>query len=152
VSSASFHGIGVNAYKVDCTNLFDTREQCIMKNFLLRILPMNSHFYNFCKGYVEKHDGDCNADMMTNGEYRILGQFLPGCSVVFDIGAYVGEWTNHALEINPHLQIHCFEPGKDNFAKLTANVKSNRAVCNPFGLSSSKREQSFFRFLAVSSG
>ncbi len=123
-----------------------------MKNFLLRILPMNSHFYNFCKGYVEKHDGDCNADMMTNGEYRILGQFLPGCSVVFDIGAYVGEWTNHALEINPHLQIHCFEPGKDNYAKLTANVKSNRAVCNPFGLSSSKREQSFFRFLAVSSG
>lgn len=115
-----------------------------MKTFLLRSLPFSSHLYNFCKGYIEKHDGDCNGDMMTNGEYRLLGQFLPGSSVIFDIGAHVGEWTNHALAINPHLQIHCFEPGKDNFEKLTANVKSAQVVCNFFGLSSSRGERSFF--------
>ncbi len=39
-----------------------------MKHLLLRLLPYNTHLYNFCKSYVEKHDGDCNGDMMTNGE------------------------------------------------------------------------------------
>lgn len=115
-----------------------------MKHFLLKTLPFSRHLYNFCKSYVEKHDGDCNGDMATNGELRVMRQSLPGCSVVFDVGAHTGEWVRLALEINPHLQIHCFEPSKDNFEKLTANVKSNRAVCNPFGLSSRKGEQAFF--------
>ena len=115
-----------------------------MKNLLLRILPMNRHFYNFCRGYVEKHDGDCNGDMETNGELRVMRQYLPCSSVVFDIGAHVGEWTNHALEINPQLHIHCFEPGKDNFTKLAANVQSKQVVRNPFGLRSRRGEQSFF--------
>lgn len=115
-----------------------------MKHFLLRWLPYNGHLYNFCKSYVEKHDGDCNGDMETNGELRVMRQFLPCSSVVFDIGAHVGEWTNRALEINPQLQIHCFEPGRDNFTKLAAGVQSGQVVCNPFGLSSRQGEQSFF--------
>ena len=115
-----------------------------MKRFLLKTLPFNKHLYNFCKSYVEKHDGDCNGDMETNGELRVMRQFLPCSSVVFDIGAHVGEWTNRALEINPQLQIHCFEPGRDNFTKLAAGVQSGQVVCNPFGLSSRQGEQSFF--------
>lgn len=117
-----------------------------MKHFLLRTLPFSNHLYNFCKGYVEKHDGDGNGDMMTNGEYRIMEQFLPGSSVVFDIGAHVGDWANMALKINPELRIHCFEPGKENFAKLAGNVPADRALCNPFGLSSSSREMPFYIF------
>ena len=115
-----------------------------MKHFLLKWLPYSGHLYNFCKSYVEKHDGDCNGDILTNGEFRVMRQYLPCSSVVFDIGAHVGEWANLALEINPHLQIHCFEPGKDNFEKLTAHVRSEQVVCNPFGLSSSQGEKTFF--------
>ena len=48
-----------------------------MKHLLLKLLPYNTHLYNFCKSYVEKHDGDCNGDMMTNGEFRLMRQFLP---------------------------------------------------------------------------
>ena len=115
-----------------------------MKNLLLKILPKNRHLYSFCKSYVEKHDGDCNGDMMTNGEYRLLQHFLPDSSVVFDVGAHTGEWANLALKINPALQIHCFEPGKDNFEKLTGNVIADQVICNNDGLSSSRGEKPFF--------
>ena len=115
-----------------------------MKNLLLKILPKNRHLYSFCKSYVEKHDGDCNGDMMTNGEYRLMQHFLPDSSVVFDVGAHTGEWAKHALTIRPNLEIHCFEPGRDNFEKLVMNVAGDHVICNDFGLGSSKGERPFF--------
>jgi len=115
-----------------------------MKRLLLRILPCNVHLYNFCKNYVEKHDGDCNGDMMTNGEYRLMRHFLTDSSVVFDVGAHKGEWAKRALTIHPNLTIHCFEPGRDNFKKLVMNVAADNVLCNDFGLSSSKGERPFF--------
>lgn len=117
-----------------------------MKHFLLRWLPYNGHLYNFCKSYVEKHDGDCNGDMATNGELRVMRHFLPGCSVVFDVGAHTGEWSKLARAINPGLAIHCFEPSRDNFDHLTRNVSSPNVTCNPFGLSSEKGERPLFIF------
>lgn len=115
-----------------------------MKHLLLKILPKNRHLYNFCKSYVEKHDGDGNGDMMTNGEYRLMRYFLPDSSVVFDVGAHTGEWAKHALTIRPNLAIHCFEPGRDNFEKLVMNVAADDVICNDFGLGSSKGEKPFF--------
>ncbi len=115
-----------------------------MKHFLLRRLPYNGHLYNFCKSYVEKHDGDCNGDIATNGEFRVMRQFLPGCSVVFDVGAHTGEWARLALSVNPGLNIHCFEPSRDNFANLTRNVSSPNVTCNPCGLSSENAERPLF--------
>ena len=117
-----------------------------MKRVFLRILPFNTHIYNFCKSYVEKHDGDCNGDMMTNGEYRIMRHFLPGSSVVFDVGAHTGEWARHALTIHPNLAMHCFEPCRDNFKKLVINVAADHVICNDFGLSSTKGERPFFLY------
>ena len=117
-----------------------------MKHLLLRVLPYNSHLYNFCKGYIEKHDGDCNGDMLTNGELRVMQQFLPGCSVVFDVGAHTGEWAKLALSVNPGLNIHCFEPSRENFANLTRNVSSPNVTCNPCGLSSENVEKPLFIF------
>ena len=115
-----------------------------MKQFLLKWLPHNGHLYNFCKSYVEKHDGDCNGDMETNGELRVMRQYLPGCSVVFDVGAHTGEWSRLALQIKPDLVIHCFEPARDNFDHLIRNVSSPNVTCNPFGLSSERGERPLF--------
>jgi len=115
-----------------------------MKHFLLRWLPYNGHLYNFCKSYIEKHDGDCNGDIATNGELRVMRTFLPGCSVVFDVGAHTGEWTRHALSVKPGLNVHCFEPSRDNFASLSRNVSSPTVTCNRFGLSSEKGERHLF--------
>jgi len=117
-----------------------------MKHLLLRVLPYNSQLYNFCKGYIEKHDGDCNGDMLTNGELRVMRQFLPGCSVVFDVGAHTGEWAKFVLSVNPGLNIHCFEPARDNFIQLSKHVSSPTVTCNPFGLSSEKGERPLFIF------
>ena len=117
-----------------------------MKHLLLKLLPYNTHLYNFCKSYVEKHDGDCNGDIATNGELRVMRQFLPGCSVVFDVGAHTGEWAKLALSVNPGLNIHCFEPSRDNFANLSRNVSSPNVTCNPFGLSSENGERPLFIF------
>jgi|GEM_PF-537892 len=117
-----------------------------MKHLLLKLLPYNTHLYNFCKSYVEKHDGDCNGDIATNGELRVMRQFLPGCSVVFDVGAHTGEWAKLALSVNPGLNIHCFEPSRENFANLTRNVFSPNVTCNPCGLSSENVEKPLFIF------
>ena len=117
-----------------------------MKHFLLKTLPFNKHLYNFCKSYVEKHDGDCDGDIATNGELRVMKHFLSGCSVVFDVGAHTGEWTRLALSINPGLTIHCFEPSRDNFDYLIRNVSSPNVTCNPFGLSSENGERPLFIF------
>jgi len=115
-----------------------------MKHFLLKHIPYSVHLYNFCKSYVEKHDGDSNGDMMTNGEFRVMRHFLPGSSVVFDVGAHTGEWTRHALSVNSGLNVHCFEPSRDNFASLSRNVTSPTVTFNPFGLSSEKGERPLF--------
>ena len=115
-----------------------------MKNFLLKILPRNRHLYSFCKSYVERHDGDCNGDMMTNGELRTIEHFLPRCTVVFDVGAHTGEWANLALTINPNLTVHCFEPCRESFEKLTARPPSDRVILNNFGLSSARGEKPLF--------
>jgi len=115
-----------------------------MKNFLLRILPKNRHLYNFCKTYIEKHDGDCNGDMMTNGELYTIKYFLPKSSIVFDVGAHTGEWTNLALTINPNLTIHCFEPWRESFDKLSSNINSDRVILNNIGFSSSRCKRPLF--------
>ena len=115
-----------------------------MKHILLRWLPYNYHLYNFCKSYVEKHDGDCNGDMETNGEIRVMRKFLPRGSVVFDVGAHTGEWTRHALSVNSGLNVHCFEPSRENFASLCRNVTSPTVTLNPFGLSSERGERPLF--------
>ena len=117
-----------------------------MKHLLLKLLPYNTHLYNFCKSYVEKHDGDCNGDIATNGELRVMRQFLPGCSVVIDVGAHTGEWAKLALSVNPGLNIHCFEPARDNYIQLSRNVSSPNVTCNPCGLSSENVEKPLFIF------
>jgi FkbM family methyltransferase len=117
-----------------------------MKHLLLRLLPYNTHLYNFCKSYIEKHDGDSNGDLITNGELRVMRQFLPESSVVFDVGAHIGEWSKLALSVNPGLNIHCFEPSRENFTNLTRNISSPNVTCNPFGLSSEKGERPLFIF------
>lgn len=117
-----------------------------MKHFLLKHIPYSVHLYNFCKGYIEKHDGDGNGDILTNGEFRVMRHFLPGSSVVFDVGAHTGEWSRLALSVHPGLNIHCFEPARVNYARLAERVASPSVVCNPFGLSSEKGERSLFVF------
>lgn len=86
--------------------------------------------YRFCRRVVDQHRGDNDDDMRANGELAFMRQRLPAASVVFDVGANVGDWTACALEINPRAEYHCFEPSAATFAALErhgwpSNVRLN---------------------------
>ena len=127
------------------------REKLIF--FLLsKFFRKNLKVYNLCKRYIDIYNGENQSDMRLNGEFRFIRNNLGSCSVAFDIGANVGNWTKCALKINKNLKIHCFEPSKYTFKKLIENNFPPQVVCNNFGLSSQKNEQILYAFKNWSGG
>lgn len=60
-------------------------------------------------------------------------------SVVFDVGAHLGQTALHFRKSFPSASIHCFEPTDENFAKLKANTKGKRLIrINQFALGSAR--------------
>lgn len=110
---------------------------------LIDMLPRSSFIYRFCRRYVDHFNGDNNDDMHRNGELRWIKEVIPQCSIVFDVGANVGDWTALALSINPRQKIHCFEPSKATFQRLQTR---GGAICNNFGLSSAPGEVELWVF------
>jgi FkbM family methyltransferase len=51
-----------------------------------------------------------NDDPNTNGEYWLLERVVPHCSVICDVGANTGAWTEACLRVNPEIQVYAFEP------------------------------------------
>ena len=49
-------------------------------------------------------------------------------SVVFDVGAHLGQTALHFRKSFPSAAIHCFEPTDENFTKLKANTKGKRQI------------------------
>jgi FkbM family methyltransferase len=94
--------------------------------------------YRLSRRYVDRRNGENNDDIATNGELNLLKIVLPQCRTVFDIGANVGDWAARALEINPAIRLHCFEPSSTTFSRLTARGLAASVQCNNFGLSSAR--------------
>jgi FkbM family methyltransferase len=86
----------------------------------LRTAPREIVLYRACRDYAQHFDGENNTDSATNGELRVLAELMPGCRVVFDVGANRGDWCETVLAINPALAVHAFEPAPDSFAALAA--------------------------------
>jgi FkbM family methyltransferase len=75
-------------------------------------------------------------DITMNGEDRVLRRLGTGLGVVFDVGANVGEWTEHALAAGAQA-VHAFEISPSTSAELGRRFESDgRVVVNPFGLGS----------------
>jgi len=115
-----------------------------IKGQLLDLLPRNAFLYRVCRRYVDRYNSENNGDFHTNGELWLMQTILPQCATVFDVGANLGDWTDLALEINPRLQVHCFEPSIATFQHLQARM--GRAICNNFGLSSTPGEMTLWVF------
>ncbi len=93
----------------------------MIKHSLWNAIPSrNCHLYALCKRYVDRYNSENNDNIHTNGEWRFMQTILPQCATVFDVGANVGDWTALALDINPRLVIHCFEPSVATFQRLQA--------------------------------
>ena len=85
---------------------------------LLHITPKLNFINRIATAYSSWFAGENNVWADTNGEFWALSKFIPRAKVVFDVGSNVGDWTRRALEINPQLEIHCFEAATDNYQTL----------------------------------
>lgn len=75
------------------------------------------------------------ADMAANGEARVLQQLRGELRTVFDVGANIGGWTQHALDAGAK-SIHAFEISPSTAATYTQRHGANSQVhINTFGLS-----------------
>lgn len=67
-----------------------------------------------------------------NGEYRtldvVMQQLAKTDTVVFDIGANVGDWSESFLGRNPACKIYAFEPVATTFAHITARFKGESRI------------------------
>lgn len=114
---------------------------------ILSLLPIDNYLvYQFCKNCIDVANNQNNGDMLTNGEFRLIQDYLPNSTTVMDVGANVGEWSKLALSINPAINLHCFEPSLSTYQELIKNNFPKNVVCNQIGLSSSERTAELFIF------
>jgi FkbM family methyltransferase len=95
---------------------------------------------------VNDYQGDNNFAFSENGELRLARTVLPAAKLVFDVGANVGDWTEMALNINPALETHSFDPNPATFAELAAKTFPPTVHRNAFGLGETTRERELFIF------
>jgi hypothetical protein len=111
-----------------------------MREYLINILPRNNLIYRICNRYVGLYNAENNDNIQTNGEMRLMRIVLPQCAIVFDVGANIGDWSALALEINPQLQIHCFEPSLATFQRLQTRLERKEVKCKNIALGSKSGE------------
>lgn len=81
---------------------------------------------------LQLHRGyeNLNYDFAANGERWVLERLaqVGGISVVFDVGANVGDWTRLACEFFPDATIHSFEIVPETHTRLAANLAGRSHV------------------------
>jgi len=102
--------------------------------------------YRLSTAYINDFQGDNNFAIEEDGELRFARQVLPRMKVAFDVGANVGDWTEMALQINPALLIHCFEPSPTTFATLSGKRFPSTVHRNPFALGERSGERELYVF------
>ncbi len=78
-----------------------------------------------------------NADASTNGERRVLAEWLRECGaapVVWDVGANRGDYVALVRATCPAARIHAFEPQPAVYAALAERWSAAGVQCRPFAL------------------
>lgn len=114
----------------------------ILRNILSRLSPDDPVAYKLCRQFVDHSAGDNDGLIARNGERLLAGHVLPRCKTVFDVGANVGDWTRLALDINPDLRVHSFEPTPAIYERLTQRGLPDSVTLVPMGLSHTPGEHS----------
>lgn len=65
-------------------------------------------------------------------------------SVLFDVGANVGEYTKMLLKYFPDASIHSFEPARETYRILSKNICENNVLLNNFGLSDKVTQETLY--------
>lgn len=118
---------------------------------LLYLIPRELR-YEICRHHANKEFGENRSDFKTNGELWLLRTILPEIKIVFDVGSHVGEWASQALQVNPRIDIHCFEPCKKTFQVILKKRLEKNVTCNNFGLGSENTRKTLFVYGSLSEG
>jgi FkbM family methyltransferase len=88
-----------------------------------------------CERYLQYHNG-FSYDFDKNGERDLLEKLsrLSG-SIIFDVGANIGDWALTAEKFFPNAKIHAFELSGATFKTLSNRIHSKNTVLNNLGLS-----------------
>lgn len=87
-----------------------------------------------CDAFLRAYHNE-NWDHRSNGERRVLEACGPPARVVFDVGAFIGDWAQDAKQVSPEATVHCFELAAPALAELYARLGTDPSfVLNGFGL------------------
>jgi FkbM family methyltransferase len=116
------------------------------KNAVLSVLSapargrgyVSTRMANFCRYYLRVYE-NCNWEFAKNGEEEALRRLTPVApSVIFDVGAHEGTWSDIALKCFPTATIHAFEIAPPTAIKLSSHFsQTERVVVNAIGLGES---------------
>jgi FkbM family methyltransferase len=118
--------------------------------FRARVKPLVYRFksralYRIASFYINAVDNDNDSDFATNGEASFARSQLGGARVVFDVGAAKGHWTAIALDADPSLKVHCFEPTSRRIKILQdRKFDPSRVVLNNIGLGAKPESTTIF--------
>lgn len=118
-----------------------------MKTLLRKLfyqLSQSRLIYKVAKRLTFDHRGENNCDINTNGEMQVLKAYIKPQSVIFDVGANVGDWTRTVLDISSEVEVHSFEPSKHTYKTLSSHKWPAGVHTNNLGLGSAAGEATFF--------
>jgi hypothetical protein len=72
--------------------------------------------------------GKNNIDFNTNGEALAIRTLIDPHDTVFDVGAFLGDWSRLVSNHQPTARVYAFEPAPDSFPKLEENVRNTQIV------------------------
>ena len=92
--------------------------------------------YGMAHRYIKRYEG-FNYNFQKNGEENFLDRLShQDITVIFDVGANVGDWSEIALTKFHNATIHCFELSESTYSTLQAKLgREKRVVLNNIGLS-----------------
>ena len=108
--------------------------------------PGDTPIYRLCEQFTDQYDNLNNWRPESNGEVALLRKVLPNCRLVFDVGAHTGSWAEAALEVNPELEIHCFEASVQTHRQLVERTPRLRVIANAFGLGAQAETRTLYSF------
>lgn len=131
-------------------NLNCNIDEIELRKNLVPLMGKRDYFELFFKLYMWALEGmniGVGSEIETSGELNVLDFIINKIdstkkSVLFDVGANVGDYTKQLLNCfnNENVEIHSFEPSAYTFQTLTENIQNRNVILNNVGLSDKKKE------------
>lgn len=108
------------------------------------------NIFQYGKRYLLGYDIQ---DASLNGEFRMLKKMIVRSSIVFEVGANVGNHMERYLRYNKDVRIHAFEPSPGSFEELKRKFDLKPGVfLNNIALSNSPGVMDFYLYWETGGG